>query len=143
MSDFELSHFLPYRHAVVAGRVSRAFADRYRREFRVTIPEWRVLAHLAQTGAVSVREIHARVDMDKSKVSRAASRLAEAGLITKRGHPDDARLLELNLTEAGHALFDRIVPVAEAYQRGLLAALGPDAEPFGRALDRIDNQPSA
>ena len=37
--------------------------------------EWRVIANLTQKEAVSVRDIFERVDMDKSKVSRAASRL--------------------------------------------------------------------
>ncbi len=143
MNRFDLDTFLPYRLAVVAGRVSRTFALRYRQEFGISIPEWRVLAHLAQAGAVSVREVHARVDMDKSKVSRAASRLAAAGLIMKRGHPEDGRLLDLELTEAGRALFARIVPVAETYQRELIAELGPDADGFSRALDKIGCQPKA
>ncbi len=143
MSDFDLDGFLPYRLAVAAGRVSRAFADRYRREFGISIAEWRVLAHLAQAGAVSVREIHARADMDKPKVSRAASRLATAGLVTKREHRDDGRLVALELTDAGRQLFARIVPVAEAYQAELIRSLGPEASGLMRALDRIGNQPSA
>ncbi len=72
MRKFDLSAFLPYQLAVASARVSKGFAERYRAEFGLSIPEWRVLAHLAGGDAVSVREIHARVDMDKSKVSRAA-----------------------------------------------------------------------
>ena len=49
MPDFDLAAFLPYQLAVVAARVSKGFADRYRAEFGLTIPEWRVLAHLAQS----------------------------------------------------------------------------------------------
>ena len=142
-ADFDLDSFLPYRLAVVAARVSRAFAERYRTDFGISIPEWRVLAHLAQAGAVSVREIHARVDMDKSKVSRAASRLASAGLIAKRDHSKDGRLVALELTEDGQRLFARIVPVAEAYQAELVARLGPEAAGLMRALDLISDQPSA
>ena len=57
--NFDLSAFLPYQLAVVASRVSKEFAERYRVEFGLTIPEWRVLAHMAQFDAVSVREIQA------------------------------------------------------------------------------------
>jgi DNA-binding MarR family transcriptional regulator len=134
LSDFDLSAFLPYQLAVAASHVSRGFAERYKAEFGLTIPEWRVLAHLAQSGAVSVREIHARVDMDKSKVSRAAARLETAGLIAKRAHPTDRRLLEMTLTPAGEALIARILPIALEYQAQVLARLGPDAAPFRRAL---------
>ena len=135
--DFDLSDFLPYQLAVAAARVSRAFAERYYRDFGITIPEWRVLAHLAQTGAVSVREIHSRVDMDKSKVSRAAARLESAGHITKRGHETDRRLVELALTEQGRALFAQIVPVARAYQDELEAALGADVAAMRRGLAKL------
>src|SRR5690606_39821990 len=120
-----------------AGRVSKAFSERYRAEFGLSIPEWRVLAHLAGGDAVSVREIHARVDMDKSKVSRAAARLEQAGLIEKRGHAGDRRLLDMRLTAKGQELMARIVPIADAYQEELLARLGAEAEPFRAALLRI------
>ncbi len=134
MTDFDPAAFLPYQLAVVAARVSRGFADRYRAEFGLTIPEWRVLAHLAHADAVSVREIHARVDMDKSKVSRAAARLEASGLVEKRTHPGDGRLVELRLTPAGHDLVARILPIAQGYQAEVLAQLGPDAPAFRRAL---------
>jgi DNA-binding MarR family transcriptional regulator len=134
---FDLAAFLPYQLAVAAARISRGFAERYRADFGLTIPEWRVLAHLAQSGAVSVREIHQRVDMDKSKVSRAAARLEDAGLIAKRENPQDRRLLDMRLTDEGKALVARILPVAVAYQDEVLALLGSDATPFRRALDRL------
>ncbi|HEX9857400.1 MAG TPA: MarR family winged helix-turn-helix transcriptional regulator [Paracoccaceae bacterium] len=137
MSTFDLSAFLPYQLAVASSRVSRDFADLYRGEFGLSIPEWRVLAHLAQSGAVSVREIHARVDMDKSKVSRAAARLEASGLIEKREHATDRRLLDMSLTAAGRELVARILPIALAYQEDVLARLGPDAEPFRRALQTL------
>ncbi|MFN6978685.1 MAG: MarR family winged helix-turn-helix transcriptional regulator, partial [Gemmobacter sp.] len=97
-----------------------------------------MLAHLAHSGTVSVREIHGRVDMDKSKISRAAARLQAAGYLDKSGHPDDGRLVELRLTPAGAALVARLIPVALDYQRDILARLGPDAAGLIAALDRLD-----
>ena len=137
MPDFDLGSFLPYQLAVAAAKVSRGFAERYRAEFGISIPEWRVLAQLAQAGTVSVRDVEARVDMDKSKVSRAAARLEAAGYVEKRGNAADKRLLDMRLTEAGRALFARIVPVAETYQADLLTTLGPDGDGLRRALARI------
>jgi DNA-binding MarR family transcriptional regulator len=135
--EFDLAAFLPYQLAVAAARISRGFSEKYRSEFGLTIPEWRVLAHLAQSGTVSVREIHQRVDMDKSKVSRAAARLQEAGLIEKRENADDRRLLDMRLTKDGQAMMARIRPVALAYQAEVLSRLGPDAVPFRAALERL------
>lgn len=132
--SFQLSEFLPYQLAVAAAHVSREFAQRYRREFGLSIPEWRVLAHIAAEGGVSVREIQARVDMDKTKVSRAAARLEHNGLIEKRPNPLDRRLIDMRLTEPGATLFARITPIANAYQAEILASLGPDADSFRKAL---------
>ena len=137
LTRFDLTEFLPYQLAVAAARVSRAFAKRYRSDFGLSIPEWRVLAHLAQEGAVSVREIHARVDMDKSKVSRAAARLEASGHIEKRPHAEDRRLVDLRLTPAGRDLVTRILPIANRYQDELLALLGEDGAALRRALVRI------
>lgn len=136
MEVFDLNEFLPYQLAVAAAHVSRGFAELYRAEFGLSIPEWRVLAHLAQSGTVSVREIQARVDMDKSKVSRAAARLEAAGLIEKRAHGMDRRLLDMSLTPAGQDLMARIVPIAKAYEADVLARLA-DAAGFRGALKAV------
>ena len=135
--SFDLSVFLPYQLSVASSRISRQFAERYRAEFGLSIPEWRVLAHLAQSDAVSVREIHARVDMDKSKVSRAAARLEASGLIEKRENPEDRRLLDMRLTAKGRDLIARIVPIADAYQGELMALLGAHAAEFRNGLQKL------
>lgn len=137
MTDFDLREFLPYQLAAAAERVSRDFAEIYRREFGITIPEWRVLAHLSQEGDISVRDVEARVAMEKSKVSRAATRLEAAGYIEKRLNAGDRRLLSLRLTPQGRALMARIVPVALAYQAQLIERLGADAGPTVAGLRRM------
>jgi DNA-binding MarR family transcriptional regulator len=123
MTTFDLDDFLPYQLSVLSNRLSRGFADIYGKEFGITQPEWRVVAHLNHTGSVSVREIHARVDMDKSKVSRAATRLQAAGFITKETSSTDRRLVALTLTPKGRAMMACITPIAHAYEREVLAGL--------------------
>ena len=133
--DFDLNTFLPYRLNAAANRISRAFADRYREEFGISIPEWRVLVHLHHAGDVSVRDIESRVDMEKSKVSRAASRLEAAGYVSKAVNDQDRRLLALRLTDSGHDLVARVLPVAMQYQDEMLERLGPLAPGLTAALD--------
>ncbi|MDJ0858451.1 MAG: MarR family transcriptional regulator [Dinoroseobacter sp.] len=128
--DFDLEDFLPYQFNVIAGRLSRGFADRYQSQFGISIAEWRVVAHLNQAGAVSVREIHKRADMDKSKVSRAASRLEAAGYITKRPSQNDGRLVELTLTPKGQEMMAQLVILARAYQAEINNLLRDDAANF-------------
>jgi DNA-binding MarR family transcriptional regulator len=137
MPPFDLESFLPYRLSVAAARVSRRLAARLEAEAGLSNPEWRVLAHLARAGSVSVRDIHIRVDLEKSRVSRAASRLEEAGLVTKLGNDDDRRLVALSLTDAGRSLMQRLERIAGVFQADLLAQLGSDAAGLDAALDRI------
>jgi DNA-binding MarR family transcriptional regulator len=138
MSDpFVLDGFLPYRVAVLAGRLSREFSRIYQERFGLSRAEWRVMAHLSQEAEVSVREIHARVDMDKSKVSRAATRLEDAGIITKKTSEQDRRLVVLALTERGAAMMAELADAAQAYHDELLARMGPGAEAFQAGMDAL------
>ncbi len=131
----DLDRFLPYQVSLLAARLSAALSRVYAERFGISIPEWRVIAHLSQHRKVSVREVQARVGMDKSKVSRAAARLETAGLVEKRVNPGDRRLVELSLTRKGRRLFAEIAPLALAFEADLVAALPPaEAEAFRTAV---------
>ncbi|WP_282603695.1 MarR family winged helix-turn-helix transcriptional regulator [Paracoccus sp. PARArs4] len=135
--SFDLDEFLPYQLSVAAAKISRSFAEIYRAEAGLTIPEWRVMAHLHRSGPVSVRDITARVHLDKSIVSRAASKLEGGGLISSQPHETDRRLVVLELTPEGKALMRRLGRIADDFQARLLRDLGPDAAPLQSALRRI------
>jgi DNA-binding MarR family transcriptional regulator len=137
VKGFSLETFLPFQLVVAAERVSRKVHRLFQARFGITIPEWRVLAHLGQVDAVSVREIHARVDMDKSKVSRAAARLEAQGYVTKKVHPTDRRLVELTLTDAGRAMLDQLLEAAREVEAQITAEIGEGVEDFQTALLRL------
>ncbi|GKY86288.1 MarR family winged helix-turn-helix transcriptional regulator [Sinisalibacter aestuarii] len=130
MTDFNLSSFLPYQISELSRRVSAAFSRHYRERYGISVAEWRVVAHLSQDAAVSVREIHERVGLDKPKVSRAASRLEAAGYITKVVNEKDRRLVELSLTPKGEEMIEVLAPIAAAYQQELDELLGEHAVEF-------------
>lgn len=135
--DFDLNRFTPYRLAVVAQKTSEGLARLYRARFGLSIPEWRVLAHLAHAGDVSVRDIEARVGMEKSKVSRAASRLEAAGYIRKSTAVNDRRLVSMSLTPKGKELMMQLLPLAVAYQQELEERLGDALAGFEAGVDRL------
>jgi DNA-binding MarR family transcriptional regulator len=140
---FKLDEFLPYRLSVAAAKVSDRFAARYGAEAGLTIPEWRVLAHLHHSGAVSVRDIHTRVNLDKPMVSRAASQLQDKGWVKKSGNEVDRRLIVLELTPGGLELMARLSKIAEDFQAELLAELGECANTFTPALAILSSTPDA
>lgn len=141
-TPFILDDFLPYQLAVVAERISRQFARHYREMFDLSRSEWRVVAHLSQQPSVSVREIATQADLDKSKVSRAVSRLEAMGYITKESSCADRRLVVLALTASGRAMVDALTPLAQRYQDEVLTSLASDAEGFQSALKRLMAEPA-
>lgn len=140
LPSFDLQDFAPYRLAAAAEKLSQGFASQYRDEFGISVTEWRVLAHLAQAGDVSVRDIESGVGLEKSKVSRAATRLQAAGYIAKRINRNDKRLLQLSLSAEGHSLMEKLIPRAIAFQAQLEALLGEHVEGFNAALDIITSE---
>jgi len=64
--------------------------------------------------------------MDRVKVSRAAIRLADKGLIARTSQPGDQRAHSLKLSRRGFAMYRQIVPFAHALQAELVQALGKD-----------------
>ncbi|WP_417209819.1 MarR family winged helix-turn-helix transcriptional regulator [Antarctobacter sp.] len=138
---FDLGSFTPYRLAVAADKTSEALARRYREQFGISIPEWRVLVHLGQpidgAATVSVRDIEERVAMEKSKVSRAASRLEASGFIEKTVDAGDRRLVRLALTDKGRALMADLMPLATAYQQRIETQLGEAFAGLEAGLDAI------
>lgn len=137
LPDFDLMGYTPYRLAVAAQSLSEELAKQYKEKFGISIPEWRVIVHVAHAGGASVRDIEARVGMEKSKVSRAATRLEERGFVLKETNPQDRRLIHLSLTSEGHALMTELLPLAHAFQKDVEKRLGSTFKGFEAGLDKI------
>jgi DNA-binding MarR family transcriptional regulator len=123
--DLRLSSFLPYVLANLAERVSASLSHIYADEFQLTIPEWRVIANLAEHDTLNARQIVEFTTMEKSKVSRAVGNLSARGLVSQQRAQGDSRAKDLTLTAAGKALYGSIVPRVLAWERELLEGLSP------------------
>lgn len=146
--DFHLSSFLPYRLAVLSERVSRRLSVEYGRTHGLVVAEWRVLVHLLRCGAVSVRDIHNCVNLEKPRVSRAVSRLETEGLVQKTQGAGDGRLVAISLTDAGRRALADIIPAATRIETHLTRAVSSeDLDTFFRVMERmhavLDDDPEA
>ena len=117
--------------------LSDGFSKRYREKFGISIAEWRVLVHVSDAGSVSIRDIHQRVNLDKPKASRAASKLQNAGYLVKSANSEDGRLIALTLTPKGEKLMEALLEIASLYQEQIDATLGDTKDGLYVALDRI------
>lgn len=137
----DLDRFLPYRLSVLTNRVSNAIARHYSERFGLSIPEWRVMAVLGQSGGLSAREVAERTAMDKVQVSRAVASLVERKRVQRDGDDDDGRVTRLSLTQRGRAIYDEIVPLALHLEAVLLAALTPgERETLSALLEKLSSR---
>jgi DNA-binding MarR family transcriptional regulator len=107
-----LDSFVPYLLSVTSNRVSDRIARAYDALFGLSIPEWRLIAVIAEAQAITQAEIGERTRMDKVTVSRAAIALTQRGLLARRPNDADRRSHHLSLSEAGHALYAEVAPKA-------------------------------
>uniref|UniRef100_UPI0013B45002 MarR family winged helix-turn-helix transcriptional regulator n=1 Tax=Microvirga aerophila TaxID=670291 RepID=UPI0013B45002 len=74
----------------------------------------------------------------KTKVSRAVRALEERRWLKRRESSEDRREEILTLTALGRRVYDDIVPRAMAFEKRLLAALGPEAASLLSTLDKLE-----
>jgi DNA-binding MarR family transcriptional regulator len=131
-----LENFLPYRLSVLTNLVSSAIAGAYRERFGLSIPEWRVLAVLANCPDLSAAEVAQRTAMDKVAVSRAVRALLKAARLERRMAHTDRRRSVLRLTAAGRQVHAAVAPFALAYERALVKPLSrAERAALDRSLD--------
>ncbi|EZP56099.1 MULTISPECIES: MarR family winged helix-turn-helix transcriptional regulator [Sphingomonas] len=134
-----LDDFIPYRLSVTSNLVSDSIARAYESLFGLTIPEWRLIAVIAETGGITQQAIGARTLMDKVTVSRAAIALVGRGLLARRDNPEDRRSHLLDLTDDGRSLYAAVAPKALDLERRLFAAFDPaEVAQFVAMLRRIE-----
>lgn len=123
MEILELESFLPYRLYRLADAVSREFSRVYKDRHGLTRPEWRTLAGLGQHGTMTATALGEQSAMHKTKVSRAVTELERRRWLSRTPDVKDRRVEHLALTKVGIAAYREMVPLAEAFERELLAKL--------------------
>ncbi|WP_413098723.1 MarR family winged helix-turn-helix transcriptional regulator [Streptomyces sp. Inha503] len=106
----------------------------------VTYP---VLSGLARTGPRSAAGLADEIGLDRSGVTRRATRLEEAGLLRREPDPADRRATLLALTDAGRAAIETTRQRLAAHIEDSLASWPPgEAQTFARQLHRfVDHGP--
>ena len=135
-----LDDFIPYRLSVTSNLVSDSIARAYESLSGLTIPEWRLVAVIAETGGITQQAIGAKTLMDKVTVSRAAIALVGRGLLARRDNPEDRRSHLLELTDAGRDLYAVVAPKALDLESRIFDAFDPqEVAQFVAMLRRIES----
>ena len=115
----------------LAGIIRRSFMPAYVAPFALNTPEWRVLAAVAERSSLSFNEICSAITMDRAQVSRTLGTLLTKGYVAqltsartgRRGRGHNLTQTKLILTQNGHDVYRRVLPIAQQHQMILLSVL--------------------
>jgi DNA-binding MarR family transcriptional regulator len=113
MTSPTIRELLSYRLHRVANLLSRGAELRYRREFGVSLWEWRTVALLGGAAEPqSLNDLARAAGMDKGQMSRVVSGLTGRKLVFREVDAEDGRGIRLSLTASGKALYQKLIRAA-------------------------------
>ncbi len=134
-----------------------AHATELMKAFRPEMPDWiageltfgqlRLLFKLSKHGPTSMSGIGEWLGTSLPSVTGTIERLERHGLVERRHRADDRRIVDVDLTDAGHALIIDIQGVRVEAIRRFFGVLGPDElgdldRLLRRILERIEGTAS-
>jgi DNA-binding MarR family transcriptional regulator len=133
---------LSYRLHTVANLLSRGAELRYRREFGVSLWEWRSIALLgACASPLSLNELARAAGIDKSQMSRVVSGLATRGIVLREADAVDARGVRLALSKAGRRIYAGLMQAAGERDEAFIGCLTQsEKKAFDRVLAKLAGQ---
>ncbi len=133
-----LREFLPYLLSITSNAVSGRIALEYRQRFGLSVPEWRVMAVLGDSGPLTQRDLTRLTLMDKVAVNRACKVLEERDLVARQPNEQDGRSHLLELTADGTRMHDEIMPLALEMERRLFSNFtAEEVAQFRSLLERV------
>lgn len=137
-----IRELLSYRLHVVANLISRSAELRYRREFGVSLWEWRSIALLGGAAEpLSLNELARAAGIHKSQMSRVVSGLARRRLVLRAADTRDGRGVRLALSKPGRRVYQELIRAAGQRDAAFIRCLSaPEREAFERALAKLAGQ---
>ena len=104
-------------YSVINGMASMAVARSLQKSFRnagleITIEQWTVLYHLWKEDCLSQQELCNRTYRDKPSITRLIDNLEKQKLLKRSSHKNDKRINLVCLTDAGRALQETTLVLA-------------------------------
>ena len=133
---------LSYRLHTVANLLSRGAELRYRRQFGVSLWEWRSIALLgSEASPTSLNGLARSAGIDKSQMSRVVSGLARRGIISREVDALDGRGVRLGLSKEGRRIYSGLMRAAGQRDKAFIGCLSrTEKKTFDRALAKLASQ---
>jgi DNA-binding MarR family transcriptional regulator len=135
----EIQDLLSYRLHKVANLLSRGAELRYKREFGVSLWEWRTLALLgAASEPLSLNHLAHAAGIHKSQMSRVVSALTARKLVERSANAADGRGVHLGLSKPGRRLYSGLIEAASQRDAAFRKCLSrQEKQVFEKALTKL------
>ena len=112
---YRLSNSFPYLLNRVGVRMGELFSRRIA-PYGVTLPMYRVMAALWESGDQRLIDLAAVTTTEMSTMSRLVGAMKRKGLVTRSRLEDNARTVAINLTAKGKSLVEELMPIAVHFE---------------------------
>jgi MarR family transcriptional regulator, organic hydroperoxide resistance regulator len=119
LAQTQFDDFLPHLIARLAYELNADLIDKLRHE-GINVTRWRILAVLAMGDGITINEIIDRAMMQQSALSRALMRMEKENYVRRVARREDARCVEVYLTDKGRTLFKSLNIVVRNREQRLL-----------------------
>ncbi len=101
----------------------------------VTFSQCHALVEIGRAGEISLNDLAALLNLDKSTTSRTISALVGKGLATRESSPGDRRYVSIRLTESGSGKFAAIEAKMDDYYDRVYLSLPDDRK--GQVIESL------
>ncbi len=118
--------FLTFRLDVLSDQAKQMASDAYEQACGVNLRELRILRQAHHRPGITQSAVSAGAYLEKTLVSKLVTALARRGLLVRRIDVEDARWVQLFLTEEGTEVVKQCNKLGRRMERSMLSALTAD-----------------
>jgi DNA-binding MarR family transcriptional regulator len=89
----------------------------------LNLPQWRALSAISRLNGCTMNEVAEFTTIDRTTLTRTADQLIEAGWVARCSDPKDRRIVRLELTAAGEAVFARALEALRRFNSKALSGI--------------------
>jgi len=132
---------MPYRLWRLSRTVGDTLEAYYSDAFGLDGSDWRTLAVLANYAPISAKALAQTLDIHQVQMTRALTKLHDLGLLSRRTDKHDKRKIVLQLNRKGKAIYEKIVPRAQALEDTNFSNFSAaERKQFLVLLDKLERQ---
>lgn len=135
-----MSDVVAFRLALLVAAHERDGSYWLKKEFELTLIEWRVLGLSKEFEPIIFKDIRLMLNIDKGQLSRAVKHLVSRDILFTNISKKDARLVEIHTTSKGKKLHDEVLKFSILRNELIVKNLTKlECQEFFRLLEKISS----